>query len=160
MRRLLGGVLVVLLVMGLGLVATPAQAQDNKFVGVSEVKILVEDLDDGAEKCNVTKGGLDAAARLPLDASRLRIDPVASSRVYVRVTALSTSSGLCAAFVSVALKRPLAIPGTNQLVFGAAVWDVGTILTGPSSDFGQRVNQDVGDFTKELIAEWIKANPR
>ena len=152
-------VLVGVLVMGLGLVATPAQAQGNNFVGVSEVDIVVEGLSDNAAKCNVTKGGLDAATRLPLDASRLRINPDASSYVYVRVAALWEPSG-CAAFVQVVLKRSLAIRGTNQLVFGAMVWDNGTLLTGPSSDFGQRVNQRVTDFTKELIAEWIKANPR
>ena len=152
--------LAVLLVMGLGLVATPAQAQDNTFVGVSAVSILVEKLSDDEAKCNVTEGGLDAAARLPLDASRLRIDPVASSYVYVRVTALSLSSGLCAGHVGVDLTRMLAIPGTNQLVFSATVWGKGTIMSGPSSDYGQRVNQRVGDFTKQLIAEWIKANPR
>lgn len=147
--------------MGLGLVATPAQAQDNAFVGVSAVRILVEGLDDAAAKCNVTTSGLDAAARLPLDASRLRITPALSfSDVYVAVTALSLPSGLCVARVSVDLNRTLAIPGTNQLVFGATVWHKGTLLTGPSSDFGQRVNQYVTDFTKELIAEWIKANPR
>ena len=41
-------VLVGVLVMGLGLVATPAQAQDNNFVGVSEVDIVVEELSDNA----------------------------------------------------------------------------------------------------------------
>ena len=151
-------VLVGVLVMGLGLVATPAQAQDNNFVGVSGVDIVVEALSDNAAKCNVTDGGLDAATRLPLDASRLRIIPDASPYVYVRVTALWEPSG-CAAFVAVSLIRRLAIPGTTQLVYGS-VWDTGTILTGPSSDFGQRVNQNVTDFTKRLIAEWIKANPR
>ena len=159
MRRLLGGVL-ALLMMGLGLVATPAQAQDNAFVGVSAVRILVEGLADDAAKCNVTESGLDAAARLPLDASRLRITPDGSSFVYVNVTALSPDSGLCAAYVSVALKRELAIPGTNQFVFGATVWESGTIMSGSPSDFGQRVNQQVDDRTKRLIAEWIKANPR
>ena len=152
-------VLVGVLVMGLGLVATPAQAQDNAFVGVSEVDIVVEDLSDNAAKCNVTEGGLYAAVRLPLDASRLRINPDASPSVYVRVTALLEPRE-CAAFVQVSLKRRLAIPGTTQLVFGAMVWDNGTLLAGPSSDFGQRVNQRVTDFTKQLIAEWIKANPR
>jgi len=151
--------LVVLLVMGLGLVATPAQAQDNNFVGVSEVNIVVEDLADAAAKCNVSKGGLDAAVRLPLDASRLRINPHALSYVYVNVSALWEPRG-CAASVQVELKRSLAIPGTTQWVYGASVWDKGTILTGTSSYVGKGVNQSVTDFTKELIAEWIKANPR
>ena len=152
-------VLVGVLVMGLGLVATPAQAQDNTFVGVSEVSIFVEDLGDGEAKCNVTKGGLDAAVRLPLDASRLRINPAAVPYVYVVVVALWVPSG-CAGHVRVALDRVVAIPGTNQLVYGASVWGRGTLLMGPSSGFGQGVNQYVTDFTKELIAEWIKANPR
>ena len=166
MRRLLGGMLAVLM-MGLGLVATPAQAQDNNFVGVSAVSIFVDhptgdDSAKDAAKCNVTKSGLDAAARLPLDASRLRINPDVSPLspyVYVSVSALWEPRG-CAAFVQVSLKRSLAIPGTNQLVFGATVWERGYVLTGPSSGFGQRVNQQVTDYTKELIAEWIKANPR
>ena len=126
----------------------------------------MEDLSDDAAKCNVTKGGLDAAARLPLDASRLRIDPDAGPYVSVAVTVTdgfdrSAPSGAgCVATLDVGLRRTLAIPGTNQLVFGATAWGRDALLTGPSSGFGQRVNQYVTDFTKELIAEWIKANPR
>ena len=107
MRRLLGGMLAVLM-MGLGLVATPAQAQDNNFVGVSAVSIFVDhptgdDSAKDAAKCNVTSSGLDAAARLPLDASRLRINPDADPYVYVAVTAHSLSSESCVATLKVGL---------------------------------------------------------
>ena len=161
-RRLFDGMLAVLLMMGLGLVATPAQAQDNAFVGVSAVHIFVATTpDDDDAKCNVTKGGLDAAVRLPIDASRLRINPDASPYVYVNANVLMMPDGLCVATFTVGLKRTLAIPGTNQLVFSATVWESATsTIWARSSIFWLQLNQSVSDFTKQLIAEWIKANPR
>ena len=143
--------------------ATPARAQDatlRGLVGISSVSIIVEQLEDDAVRCNVSESGIDAAIRLPLDASRLRIEPNTTPYVYARVNVLPLASGLCVASIDVSLKRILAIPATNQLVFGAMVWERGSLATGPASNFGQRVNQTVGDYTKQLIAAWIQANPR
>ncbi len=149
-----------------------ASAQDlpAPFKGVDAVGLLVESLDpQGASQCNVNKASLDAAARLTIDRSRLRIAErnSADAYVYVNVTLLVTPSRLCVANIDVALNRMMLSPSAagreprdDEVVFGAAVWSTASLLTGPSYDFGSRVNAAVTDQTNQLVGAWVKANPR
>ena len=161
MRRTLQWVVGCLVCIVL-LTADTAWAQlSNEFVGVSAVGLLVESFDhpDEAARCNVSQGGLDAAARLPLDASRLRITSSLATYVYVNVNVMFWNNS-CVASVRVALERDLTIPNTQSYIFGASVWFRQSLIIGPPSDFGSRVNQSITGYTQQLIAEWTKANPR
>lgn len=152
--------LMTVVVMVGALTGTAWAQNPNAFVGVSAVDIVVEALHDGARECNVSESGLDAAVRLPLDASRLRIDRSSADYVYVRVNVLPLQNGVCVAEVEVMMIRGLVIPNTQRFIDAATVWDKGALMTGTASNFRQRVNQLVTDYTKQLIAEWLKANPR
>jgi hypothetical protein len=133
---------------------------DNNFKGVSAVSIVVENLrEPQANRCNVTQSGLDAAVRVLVDQSRLRLDERSHSNIYVNVN-ISPVTAFCLANVAVSLNRTLSIPGTSQLVYGAQVWDGETLISGEASGFGQRVYQFVSTHTRELLSQWIKANPR
>lgn len=147
-------------VLGLGvLVADTARAQDPGFLGVKDVHIVVEDLGQEGRACNVTEDGIDAAIRLPLDASRLRLNEKSADFIYANVSVRRRDDVECVAYVSLSLYRRLSTP-EGQFVPGA-VWHKGIVMGGGAmSDFVQRVDQRIGDLTKQLIAEWIKANPR
>ncbi|MEQ1867746.1 MAG: hypothetical protein ABL996_24255 [Micropepsaceae bacterium] len=136
---------------------------DKGFQGFDAVfAVVVEDLNDAAKRCHITESGLDAAMRLPLDQSRLRVDlnaPVTAPYAYVAVTAVAIDNGRCAAYVDVQLNRKLRLPASEVLV-GATVWHTGSLLTGPPDDFSERVTREVSAYTREMIAEWIKANPK
>lgn len=142
-------------------VSTASLADVNEgFLRVPSMGILVEELDEQAAACGVTKGGLDGAVRLTLDASRVPIqEGLLTPNVYVNVTVLRAPDG-CLASVHIAFNRILQLPGGHEKVYGAEVWQNRSLLAGPRYDFPQRVYSDVEGFTKELIAEWLKANPR
>ena len=141
--------------------ALPARGQvpDTGLEGVKAVDIIVESLSEFAAKCGVTKSGIDAAIRLPLDASRLQIDAKATPYAYAKVNVLQMPGG-CVASVDLSLRRTMTMPLTAKPAYGVSVWDDGSLLTGPSYDFGQRVNQEVEELIKKLIAAWVKVNPK
>lgn len=142
---------------------SPMYAQEVKkgLSGIQSVKILIEDLDSDAKTCGLSTGGLDAAVRLPVDASRLRINPSAvGTYIYVNVIAVYLKAlDACVAQVDVELNRPLTLPNSDTFVI-AAVWNDGVLLTGEKISFPSRVYVAVTDKTKQLIGAWITANPR
>jgi hypothetical protein len=141
-------------------VSTHTQAQDYRFLGLTETAIIVEELEEEDAACGVTGSGIDAAIRLPLDASRLEINPTSLDFVYANVGVMHLNSGLCVASVQLSMTRALRSPVNTLMLVTGSVWHKGTLLTGPSYDFGTRVHSQIEDDTKQLIAEWLKANPR
>jgi hypothetical protein len=132
------------------------------------ISLLVEHLDENGRKCNINEAGIDAGMRLPIDSSRLALKDKATDYLYANVNVVSLSNGLCVASVELSLKRSLSLnrsaPAEKQLalapVFGATVWNIGGIFTGGPADFGRRVSDAVTDYTKQFLAEWMKANPK
>lgn len=160
-----------------------AQLFAGPLYGITEVKIHVGALDPDARECNIAKESLDAAARLPLDRSRLKLVDTARATVSILVNPLN-DSGRCVANVWVGLVVPatplagITMAEVAKLVHEAgyqidretfatipfslmaAIWQESSVLTGSPTDFGGRVSADVTAFTEEMIAAWIKDNPR
>lgn len=148
--------LVLWLLPGAG-VAQPNTDLEN----LSEVAIVVEPIGSAAElKCNLTEAGIDAAMRIPLDGSRLRVARTKSSAVLVAsVAAMEVGNGDCAAAVSVILFRSVVVEETGKRAIGA-VWMRPGLMFHPAHDFGARVNSQVREVTTEFLGEWIKQNPK
>lgn len=141
--------------------ANPATA--GPLTGVTGTSILVESLDDDARKCNVAEDSLEAAVRLPLRAANVPVQPNGNDHyIYVNVTVLALSNGLCVATVVVNGNRTLwrkdDYTGGYEPIYGASGWHKGSTLTGSSGDFGRRVAGVVEDFTKMWISQWLKDN--
>jgi hypothetical protein len=131
-----------------------AQSSTNGGLrGLSGVEILVEGLDEEAARpCNVSKDALDAAVRLPLANSQLRVLAKASPYVYVNVTVMRVNGG-CAATYKVSVRR-----WSTEFLDYVVVWNRGGMLSGPAYDFGVRTSSGVEELTKMLIAAWLQAN--
>jgi hypothetical protein len=131
--------------------------------GLQDVSILVEDLDDDAKQCGITESALDAAVRLPVSASRLKIAKdfgEGTDRSYVYVVVITVRpADICIASVSVSLRRTVLLQTPPESRFqGASTWEKSSVMTGPAYSFGKRVSDNVEGFTKELIAAWLKQN--
>ncbi len=146
----------------LGLPGVGAAQADTELEKLPNISIVVEEPDDQAAKCNITASGLDAAVRIPLDASRLGIrEPGKSSDgsyLYVNVVVLSQPVG-CMAYLDLALKRVVLVGSTGKIEVGS-VWDGGRILVGPADGFSARVGTALREHTNTFLGEWIKQNPK
>ena len=138
-------------------VATPASAQTNVFGGVTAVDVIVESPDALDPRCGVTKGGLDAAVRLPLDGSRIAFDKKATDFIYARAT-FDIAQGMCFGFVELEFHRGLYTPDGKTVSGG--VWGRDSLIRSPDEEFGLTAYSVIEQYTKQLIAEWIKGNPR
>jgi hypothetical protein len=151
--------LVVFLVMSTicGGVVTDASAAPLE--GVITVGIVIEELREDAALCNVSKDALDAAVRLPLSTSRLKVtnEYRYPYYLYVNVNVMRLPNGVCIANVDISFIRPVELLLADGLVDGS-VWSKGSLLSGPSSEFGGRVDGVVEGYTKQFIAAWLKDN--
>lgn len=148
--------LAILFLPGVG----STEVMDNELEKLPEVRVVVAPLSEAAAECNVTTNGLDAAARVTLDASRLRVREESPDRSFLLVYffARSADSG-CTGYLEVALARPVIVVSTEKPTI-AKVWSRNFLMAGPAYDFGERVNATVREFTTQFLAEWIKQNPK
>ena len=137
------------------LICCSALASAQALKGVESVNIVVEEPDQDATDCGITKDALDAAVRLPLSNSRLKIkDGLFIPDLFVRVTALKTNNQNCAVSTQIQLYKWI----QSEMDFGG-FWQNTHLLTGPKSSMGKRVTDKFESFTKQFIAAWLKANP-
>ena len=121
--------------------------------GVKEVRIVIERLDEVAVKCGITEALVDAALRLPISNSRLRITNVPrDGYVYANVTALEVRNS-CAVHTTLAFTRY----STDMNDVGI-FWRTGGIVYWDKNDLPNRISNDFEQYTKEFIAAWLKAN--
>lgn len=141
-----------------------ASAQNvNALKGIDTLgDLVIETLSPDAQRCGITPAGIDAAMRVTLDPSRLRIassNTAAFPWLYARVSVIRRADGSCVAAVDLSLHRIVTIPATGDLV-AAQVWDSGSLLTGGQVDFESRIPAQIRSLTQEFLAAWIKANPK
>lgn len=134
-------------------------ARAQALVGVSEVKLIVEQLDDEARECGVTPDGLEAAVRITLANSRLRVlDGLGEPYYYVQVNVIRGGEQ-CIASVRASVSRSVWLTPTGPKLL-AQVWSKGLLTAHSRRDFGRRLNSSVEDLTKLMLGAWLKDNQR
>lgn len=146
-------------------------AVEEGLRGVAVPRLIIEDLDENANRCGITKDALDAAVRLPMSSASLLARPakaddlswsiaqVFGPYIYVNVNVLRLQSGLCVAAVTVEFKRPVNF-GSNDTpkVTHVGVWSKAGILTGPPAEFGIRVANMTESYAKQFVSAWLQSN--
>jgi hypothetical protein len=153
----------VFVAASLGWCAMHQTASAQYLTGVKEVGVLVEGLSPNAQGCNITEAALDAAVRVPLGQSNtMRVTSSGDelTYVYVNVSALKFDDE-CYANVVVQLKRPVrAMNAPEARPFIATAWEQGGILSSSQGNMSRRMMDSVERYTKQLIAQWMKDNPK
>lgn len=138
----------------ISLMLSCSQVSANSFKGIKEVGILIENLDEDATKCNMTEDFLDAAVRLPISNSKIRVvdmNKFPSAYIYVKLIIIREQE-MCTAYIRVALNKY--IPGENTGEF----WNKDGLLIYRKVNFQQKIGEQLESFTKQLISAWLKAN--
>lgn len=150
----------IVIFLALGVISIAGHAQ--KLNGVRSVGILVEEVDQDAASCGISKDGIDAAIRIPISNSRLVISnsPPGVPYVYAQVTVLKLGNGGCVGSIPLELNRFVWLaPGARQLESQiAAVWGRSSVVAGLPTNFPRIAGNMIEDMTKLLIAAWLKDN--
>ena len=142
MRRVVIGVIVLMLVISQGGKSQQSVEESGPLNGLNQINIFVWNLDADAKTLGLSKSQLESQVLVGLKRNipRLIINKKATSTIHVRITAyrVRATSGEDMGFslyINVYLSRPVAILSDDyQSRVGftfASVWDKGSILGGP-----------------------------
>jgi hypothetical protein len=141
--------------------AIAQSAPQKSLKGISEVNIVIEDLNDDAKACGIRVDALDAAVRIPISSTKITVSGgMFAPMLYARVVAVRPTPTSCAVYVSLNAQKLLWLqPGAALMDFElAGVWDNGAILSGPTYDMGKRVSDALEGQTKRFIGAWLRSN--
>jgi hypothetical protein len=130
---------------------------------LTQVKIVVEELDADAEHAGIVREALEAqtVASLKQDMPKVELRESAVSYVYIHVIT-SFKDNWCSVRVVMQLWRPVMVlkdDGSPVAATLANVRERGTTLTGPGKTMGSKVLEDVREKISEMAADYAKANP-
>ena len=130
-----------------------AQSVRRGLKDLSEIRIAVEDFDEEAQACGITKEILDIGVRVPLVNSRLTVVSQTRDFVYIAV-AVIRPRGVCAGNVTLEVNR-----WSSEFNDFVTVWRRGLVMSSDPSSFGAQASDAIQLNTKELISDWLRANP-
>jgi hypothetical protein len=147
-------------VLHCGVASAQGGSDDGGLKGLPAVNVWTGDPDADAAACGITKNGLDAAIRRPLSGSKLQVRDATNYPPLVFAYAqVARMPSWCTASVAVQVKRLLYTersPG-GQIVL-ATVWERRALASWPQTEPARMVEAQIESFTKQLIADWLKAN--
>ena len=123
--------------------------------GVREITILVEKLDEDASKCNLSEDMIDAAIRLPLSNSKIRIvkpEDYPDSYLYAYVIAVD-SGVMCRLYVELAYRKYI----RTEKAFGQ-FWRKNLIMSSNKTSVAKTVGDSFEAYAKQFVSAWLKAN--
>jgi hypothetical protein len=135
-----------------------AQTYGNKLRGITEAKILIEELVASDKACGVTEDGIKSAIMLPISSSDFIIVENSSTIIYVIVTILSMpNSNDCVAsyYIFLYTYQDITLKETGHK-FSATIllWNSGGVLNYNKSDFNKAVTDNLESIVKVLITDW------
>lgn len=138
----------------------PFGANAQGLAGIQSVGILVESLDEDAQRCGVTKDALDSAARIVLSNSKLQTlkEPL-GTYLYINVTVLKLGTQ-CVGSLKVELNRLVWIrpgAGISDSIF-ATTWQKGGTFSADQTRFAHNITAQVEALTKQFVGAWLKEN--
>ena len=124
----------------------------SPFKGVNETRLIIEEVDEEHAKCGITKSLIDAAVRIPLSNSKLKVTSrVVETYIYANVNVRAMSS-TCAINISLEFKKYIPSQGSGSF------WEAGGLAVWSKNNSPTMVSNSLESFTKELIGEWLKQN--
>ena len=136
------------------LLSSSGFASGQALKGVREVAILIESLDEDASKCGLSEDLLDAAARLTLSNSKIKVVGLESGSgyVYTRVTVLNVAD-ICIGHLEVSYHKF----ATSEKQVGE-FWRKGKLISRAKMEFSKVISQDAEAYAKQFLSAWLKAN--
>jgi hypothetical protein len=137
-----------------------AQAEPNgNLRGLKKVYMLIENVDEDARHCGLTKEMLRSAAMYPLSSSALQIVSDLSSRVptYYIQTGTLFESGRCYSTINLlvySLQREKLDFENIETFLPVAIWKTGWLGFSSINAHEKLVREKIEELTKILITDW------
>lgn len=134
-----------------------APCYGQALADVREIRIIIEQLNNESMECGVREDDLEAAARIVLSTSKLRVGKdVLSPFLYVQVTVIREGNQ-CIGSLNMAVNR-LVMSSPSRDPFFARVWNSSQVMAFTRNDFSRRLSLAVEADTKRMLGTWLKEN--
>ena len=118
----------------------------------------MEPIDEEARQCGISDDGLDAAVRIPVSNTQLRVATDSPFLLYVQTTSRKGKAD-CTTMVQVsALRSAWFSPDSGAKSGMVAVWTKSTLLTGAASTHARRTYEAIEGLTKQFVGAWLREN--
>jgi hypothetical protein len=138
----------------------PLLGEDNDFerqtlVGITAVKVLVEQLPPGAAKLGLTAGSIQTDVELKLRLAGMRTMASSATYLYVNVNVIGSSR---AANILVELRQNARLENyPTILAIGATTWRSGSLGENPNA---QGIRNTIKDLVDQFLNDWLSVNPK
>lgn len=129
---------------------------DLPLQGLKNFRLTIH-IDDEAKDCGVGREVIEAAVLSVLRPSRLRLDDTARNQIGARATTMKVSETACAFSFALEVVPLVTIADTGIGAF-ATVWSRQAVTAGPTSGAPRLVAEVFQHASRELVADWKKAN--
>jgi hypothetical protein len=135
-----------------------AQTRNNLLRGLSEIEVLIEELDAKDKECGLTKEALRASVMYPLSSSKLKVVPFIDVIFYLGVDSLYLREDqLC--FSNVRLSAyaiqhvTLEFSGDIKIA-EVTLWKNGFAQSSNRSRHARNISDGVEEYVKKFITDW------
>ncbi len=148
-----------ILAVSLALCLPVAYARDDALAGVSETRLVVEELPEDAGWCGVKMDDVEATVLFLLGQVGPKVSTESrKSILYVNVgIARAVKYDACVYAISMAFQVPAAAKHNNEFVFGNA-WEASHYGMAPRAFTPGAVKAVLERFTKRLAVKWASKN--
>lgn len=131
-------------------------APDVPLKGLGEFRLTIG-VDDDAAACGVAREQIEAAVLSVLKTSTLKLNSGARSQLGARASTSRVAERVCAFAFALEVVPLVTIADTGVSVF-APVWSRQAVACGPTSGAGRLVAEVFRHASRELVADWTRAN--
>lgn len=142
-------------VLSIFLITVAGLAIASPMKGVKEVGILIEELDSSAKACNITEDYLDAAVRIRLSNSRLKMvpmDKLPDAYIYVQLTIIDDKTH-CVASLNISFNKYI----QSERAAGN-FWRRTELLVFRKSNFQNSLRDAIDNHITQFLGAWLKSN--
>ena len=130
----------------------------NSLKGIDKVKILIEELNDNADKCGLSKNQIETSIKYILQNSKIEVVSLTTpaTTLYAQITLGSHSGGFCYSSTRIELYDYMRVKGNmvDVVYYGSTTIAAG----GVGSTFSKfLLNQLEGEIKKFVVA-WSEVN--
>jgi hypothetical protein len=134
-----------------------AQTLNNVLRGLSEVNLIIEELDTASTICRLTESLFRNAVKYPVSFTKLRLNLDSSEIFYVRISTLyfqSDSACVSSIEVQVYSYESASLNFSGRDIRGQVrLWENGSLISSDLPSHAERVKQQIEDITKRFITD-------
>jgi len=132
---------------------------EDSLRGLEKFDIVIEDLDQDARACGVTKSDLQREVELKLRLAGIPIDDESTTGLYVRLSVMVRNNSLCVYSLGVSVGQLAMLLGNGEIDI-VVTWGERALGTVGQDLPGGWIKDSLRDMMDQFLIDYLEVNPR